>query len=189
MALRQRRYACSLRASTGWLGWSEPPSTKLRSGPNWASIGLAQEALVGVKHSSTLWRAAQRRMAGGLVGRQVVQDHVDQPPVGPSGADRLECRQGVVGALAAPGGAPQLVVAERVAAVEVADAVGAPVGRRQPVGMALRRPRAAVVGPDRQRPELVEREAAIRVLAGHLLDPVQFSSRWGSLDSFQVRVR
>jgi hypothetical protein len=66
-----------------------------------------------------------------------------------------------------------LVVAERVAAVEVADAVSAPVGRRQPVGMALRRPRAAVVGPDRQRPELVEREAAIRVLAGHLLDPVQ----------------
>jgi hypothetical protein len=58
----------------------------------------------------------------GLVGRQVVQDHVDRPPVGPSGADRFECRQGV-GALAAPGGAPLLIVAERVAAVEVADAV------------------------------------------------------------------
>jgi hypothetical protein len=45
----------------------ESPSTKLRSGPNCASIGLAQEALVGVKHSSTLLRLAQRRMAGVLL--------------------------------------------------------------------------------------------------------------------------
>jgi hypothetical protein len=45
------------------------------------------------------------------------------------------------------------------------------------------------VGPDRQRPELVEREAAIRVLAGHLLDPVPLFVTLGSLDSFQVRVR
>ena len=42
------------------------PITKVRSGPNWASIGLAQDALVGVKHSSTLLRAAQARMAGVL---------------------------------------------------------------------------------------------------------------------------
>jgi hypothetical protein len=45
----------------------QPPSTKLRSGPNWASIGLAQEALVGVRHSSTLLRVAHRRMAGVLL--------------------------------------------------------------------------------------------------------------------------
>jgi len=40
--------------------------TKVRIGPNCGSIGLAQEALVGVKHSSTLARSAQRRMAGVL---------------------------------------------------------------------------------------------------------------------------
>ena len=28
----------------GWLGWFEAPITNMRSGPNWASIGLAQEA-------------------------------------------------------------------------------------------------------------------------------------------------
>ena len=39
---------------------------KFRSGPNWVSIGLAQDALVGVEHSSTLCRAAQARMAGVL---------------------------------------------------------------------------------------------------------------------------
>ena len=32
---------------------------KVRNGPNWASMGLAQEALVGVKQSSTLFRAAR----------------------------------------------------------------------------------------------------------------------------------
>jgi hypothetical protein len=49
------------------VGMVQPPSTKLRSGPNWASIGLAQEALVGVRHSSTLLRVAHRRMAGVLL--------------------------------------------------------------------------------------------------------------------------
>jgi len=40
--------------------------TKVRNGPNCASIGLAQEALVGVKHSLTLCFAAQVRMGGVL---------------------------------------------------------------------------------------------------------------------------
>lgn len=35
-------------------GVVELPITKVRKGPNWASIGLAQEALVGVKDSLTL---------------------------------------------------------------------------------------------------------------------------------------
>jgi hypothetical protein len=39
---------------------------KVRNGPNCASIGLAQDAFVGVKHSSTLARSAQPRMAGVL---------------------------------------------------------------------------------------------------------------------------
>ena len=43
---------------------------KVRIGPNCGSIGLAQDALVGVKHSSTLARSAQRRIVGvSLAGR------------------------------------------------------------------------------------------------------------------------
>ena len=41
--------------------------TKLRKGPNCASIGLAHDAFVGVKHSSTFSRCAQRRIAGVLL--------------------------------------------------------------------------------------------------------------------------
>ena len=40
--------------------------TKVRNGPNCASIGLAHDALVGVKHSSMLARLAQERIAGVL---------------------------------------------------------------------------------------------------------------------------
>jgi hypothetical protein len=35
-----------------------------RSGPNCASIGLAQEAFLGVRHNSTLFRWHQVRIAG-----------------------------------------------------------------------------------------------------------------------------
>jgi hypothetical protein len=40
--------------------------TKVRKGPDCASIGLAHDALVGVKHSSTFSRFARERMAGVL---------------------------------------------------------------------------------------------------------------------------
>ena len=40
--------------------------TKVRTGPNCASIGLAHDAFVGVKHGSTFSRLAQRRIAGVL---------------------------------------------------------------------------------------------------------------------------
>ena len=60
-----------MRASTVWLGWLESPSTKLRSGPNCASIGLAQEALVGVKHSSTLLLLAQARIVAVLFAERL----------------------------------------------------------------------------------------------------------------------
>jgi len=33
-----------LSGQRGVVGWFEPAMTKVRSGPNWASIGLAQEA-------------------------------------------------------------------------------------------------------------------------------------------------
>ena len=45
-----------------WLGGSLLATTKARRGPKCDSIGLAQEALVGVRHSSTLCWVAQRRM-------------------------------------------------------------------------------------------------------------------------------
>jgi len=40
--------------------------TKVRTGPNCASIRLAQDAFVGVKHSPAFSRLAQRRIAGAL---------------------------------------------------------------------------------------------------------------------------
>jgi hypothetical protein len=40
--------------------------TKVRKGPKCASIGLAHDAFVGVRHSSTFSRPAQRRIAGVL---------------------------------------------------------------------------------------------------------------------------
>ena len=46
---------------------------KLRTGPNWASIGLAQDALVGVSTSSTLFRAAHLRMAGVVLADRLSQ--------------------------------------------------------------------------------------------------------------------
>jgi hypothetical protein len=95
----------------------------MRSGPNWASIGFAQDALVGVRHSSILLRAAQARMGGRLVRRQVVQDDVDRRAVRPCPADRFQRGQGVICAFAVPVDAPELVVAEAVAAVEVAGLV------------------------------------------------------------------
>jgi hypothetical protein len=121
---------------------------KLRSGPNWASIGLAQEALVGVRHSSTLFREHQARMALDGVGRQVAADDVDGCAVRAGGPDRPERGQGVVAALAAAHHAPHLVVAEAVAAVEVADTVG--VGGRQPIRPGLRRPAGGLAIIDRQ---------------------------------------
>ena len=81
----------------------------------------------------------------------------------------------MVAALATTHDTPKLVVAEAVAAVEVADAVSAMVGRRQPGGLGLRCPGGAVAGPDRQWPELVEGEAPVRESAGDFLDPVELA--------------
>ncbi|MEV8022342.1 hypothetical protein AB0O76_39785 [Streptomyces sp. NPDC086554] len=50
-------------AGQGWLArGSLLPTTKLRSGPKCGSIGLAQDASVGVKHRFTLCFAAQQRI-------------------------------------------------------------------------------------------------------------------------------
>ncbi|GAA3007124.1 hypothetical protein GCM10020229_18610 [Kitasatospora albolonga] len=106
------------------------------------------------------------------MGGEVVQDHVDRGAVGAGGAYRPEGNQSVRGALAAVVDAPQSVVADRVAAVEVGDAMGAVVGRRQPVGSALPGPAAACDGADSERAELVEREGAVGK-AVQVLDPVE----------------
>lgn len=45
-----------------WLGWWELAMVNCRSGPKCASIGFAHEAWAGVKHDSTLFFFAQRRM-------------------------------------------------------------------------------------------------------------------------------
>ena len=55
------------------MGGSEALMVKVRSGPNCGSIGLAQEALVGVRHSSTLLRAAQARIAGVVLADRLSQ--------------------------------------------------------------------------------------------------------------------
>lgn len=65
-----------------------------------------------------------------------------------------------------------MVVAEGVAAVEVADAAGAVAGGRQPVRLLLPGPGGAVTGADRQRAELVEGETAIQEIPGHVLNAV-----------------
>ncbi|MGC0406673.1 hypothetical protein RKD27_009317 [Streptomyces sp. SAI-126] len=45
-----------------WFEWLELASVNCLSGPKCASIGLAQEALVGVKHSLTLFFRAHCRI-------------------------------------------------------------------------------------------------------------------------------
>jgi hypothetical protein len=114
--------------------------------------------------------AADRR---GLVRGQVVHDHEQAVASAPGGPDRLERGQGVIRAFVLADHAPQLVIAEGVAAVEVPDAVGAVIGRAQPDRVFARRPASAVARPDRQRPELIKGKAPVRVMAGHVLDPVQ----------------
>jgi len=44
LALRQRGYACGSRGRMVWFGWFDALMTKVRSGPNWAAMGLAREA-------------------------------------------------------------------------------------------------------------------------------------------------
>src|SRR6266487_4628881 len=93
--------------------------TKVRTGPDCASTGLAQDAFAGVKHSSAF-------------PRLVVHDDEQPVPVRPGSPDRRQRGQGVIGALMLAGDAPQLVIAHAVAAVEAADAVGAMISRAQP---------------------------------------------------------
>lgn len=109
--LRQRRYACSERVWTVWLGWWELARVNCRKAPKWASIEFAREALAGVKHSST--RASLPRPVGALVGGQVVHDHVDGGAVGTVSTDRLQRGQGLRGALVAAVDAPRGVLAGR----------------------------------------------------------------------------
>jgi hypothetical protein len=109
-ALRQRRQACSLRASAGWFRMVGGAHDK---GPQRTEVRLyrisprrvrRREAQPGVFPPGP---AADRR---GLVRRQVVQDDEQPVPAGPGGPDRLPRGQGVHGALVLAGHAPQLVI-------------------------------------------------------------------------------
>src|SRR2546429_5681205 len=128
--------------------------TKVRTGPDCASIGLARDAFAGREAQPGVLAPGPAPDRRGLVRRQVVHDDEQPVPVRPGGPDRLQRGQGVIGALMLAGDAPQLVIAHAVAAMEVADAVGAMMSRAQPYRPFARRPAHAVAGPDRQRPGL-----------------------------------
>src|SRR5258705_11502492 len=120
LALRQRRYACSSRVSAVWLGWLELAIVKERRGPNWASVNGDRVGPGGVGRGQAQFDLVPRGPGPdgrSLVRREVVEDDVDRCVVGAGGADGLQRGQGVVAAFAAAHHAPELVVADAVAAV------------------------------------------------------------------------
>ena len=123
--------------------------------------------LIGVKHSSL--RAAQSRRWGAV--SKMTSGSV-------CAARRFQRGDGVRFA-------PQRIVADRVAAVELSHAVEFVIVRRAALGVSGRRPAGAADGTHRQRPELVEGETPLRVVFGDAVQP----SRSGSFDSFHVLVR
>jgi hypothetical protein len=74
---------------------------------------------------------------------------------------------------------PQPVVADGVATVEVGDAVGAAVGRRIAVGLALLAPAGTCSGADAQGSELVEGQDPVREVLQHVLDAVELGVALG----------
>jgi hypothetical protein len=127
--------------------------------------------------------ACSSRARAGWLGwselAMVVADDVDRGAVRAGPTDRLERGEGVLAAFVFVQDTSQSVLGQAVAAVEVPDAVGAFVGRAQPVRVLRRGPAGAVTRADRQRPELVERETSIRKPVGDLLDPVQLGLQVG----------
>src|SRR6266568_3707565 len=121
--------------------------TKVRTGPDCASIGLARDAFAGREAQPGVLAPGPAPDRRGLVRRQVVHDDEQPVPVRPGSPDRLQRGQGVTGALMLASDAPQLVIAHAGAAVEVADAVGAMISRAQPGRPFARHPAHAVAGP------------------------------------------
>jgi hypothetical protein len=91
--------------------------------------------------------------------------------------DRFERGDGVAGSLLAPVDAPQGVVADRVAAVEVPHAVGAVVGGGMPLGLSGGGPARPGGGAEAERPELVECEHPVREALQDVLDPVELGNQ------------
>ncbi len=79
----------------GVVGIVEFAMVNVRSGPNWASIGLAQERRSGSGIARRCGRGPGPDAGGGVRG-EVVQDHVDGCAVGSGGPDALQRGQGVV---------------------------------------------------------------------------------------------
>ncbi len=90
-----------------------------RNGPNCASIGFDHEALVGVRHSSTLLRTHQVRIAGVVLVERLSQMTWIGAPSGRL-TDRFERGQGVFAAFVFVQDTPQPVYGD----VSVGDAAG-----------------------------------------------------------------
>ena len=124
-----------------------------------------------------------------LVGREVVEDHIDPLAVAVAGPDRLERGQGVRSRLALSHDPPQDVLADRVAAVELSHPVGLVVVRRDQRRAPRESPPRPGDGADRQRPELVEGETPLRESPKDLLDAVQLGVSLGVVGLLPVLVR
>lgn len=84
------------------------------------------------------------------VGGEVVQDDADRCSVRTRGTDRLGRGQSVHGGLLGAHDAPEGVVADGVAAVELPDSLQLVIDRRAPVRMFLSGPTGSQVRPDGQ---------------------------------------
>jgi len=126
---------------------------------------------------------------GCLVRGEVIQDDEQPVAVRAGGADGLERAERVAGAFVFPGDAPELVGAQGIAAVEVAD----PLGRRQ-----VARSRAGFLRGAQELPcagridmrpnwSTAQHRSAMVVITCSMRSSL--ASRSGSADSFHVRVR
>ena len=108
-----------------------------------------------------------------LWAERLSKDDVDRLAVAAAGANRLERGQRVGRGLLLADCAPQRVLSQRVAAVELPDPVKFVVVGPLPLGPALARPPRPGDGAYLKRPELVEREAPLRIALDDLLDAGQ----------------
>ncbi len=141
-----------------------------------------------MKQSSTLFRAAHLRIFGPLCADRLSKIKSIRA-VRTGGADRLERREGVRGALAAPVDAPELVVADGVAAVELPDSVELVVVRRQPVRVPGRRPPGAGLGTDHRGPNSSKANTRCGNWVLTYSIRASLASRCGSVDPFHLLVR
>ena len=159
--------------STVWFGWSELVQDELPQRPEVRFDGVGPGTVGRGEAQFDVVAGRPVAQVGGFVRREVVQDDVDGIGVAARGSDGFQRGDGVGRRFAGTHHAPQRVVADRVAAVELSHAVEFVVVRPAALGVRGRRPRGAADGTHRQRPELVEGETPLRVVFEHLLDAIQ----------------